>query len=240
MTALLLWLLVAWPAHAGPPELDGVGLDARPGALLPLDAPLTDPDGLTRPLGAWLDGRPALLVLATYRCRMLCGVIVREAAAAVEALPGPEPLALVVSFDPRDDATTAREARGALGWPFLRAAPDDVERLLEATGMRIRFDEATGQYAHPAAVFVISPSGRLSSVVAGPRPDPGALARALAAARDERAERGVLGAILSCFRWEPAERAAAPAARRFLRVGGLLVFGGFGALWLALVLGRGA
>lgn len=219
----------AAPAATGPPELQGIGLDARPGALLPLDAVFTDTEGRSRPLGAWLDDQPTLLVLAYYDCPMLCDVMVREAAVAAAALPA-EPAALVVSFDARDTPETARQARGELDWSFLVGGPQEIRRLLDAVGMTIRLDVASGRIAHPAALFVISPSGRVSSVVAGPRPDPRTLARALEDARLERFEQGVIGWVLSCFRWEPTHRTALPAFERFVRIGGVLIFGSFGLL----------
>lgn len=230
MIALLLLL------GSGPPQLDGVGLDSRPRALLPLEMALADEEGRTRPLGAWLGGEPTLLVLAYYRCPSLCDVVVREAAAAAASLASP-PHALVVSFDPGDTPEAARAARGDLGWPFLRAG-DGADRLLDAVGMRVRRDVATGRIAHPAAVFVVSPTGRLAAVIEGPRPDPARLARALDAAREEGFEGGAIGWVLSCFRWEPAHRVAGPVAERFLRVGSALIFGAF-ALFLGAMAARG-
>lgn len=222
---MIPWLAIV-AAAAPPPELDGVGIEEHLGRQVPLDARFTDPNGVTRPLGAWLGDEPVVLALAYYRCRMLCDVIVREAAAAVGQLEDRRFRTIVVSFDPDDTPATALRARGELEWPFLVGEPPEIGRLLDAVGLTVRKDDASGQIAHPAALYVLTPQGRISRYLYGPRPDPTALAEALEAARAEETGPSLGAWVLSCFRWTPADRVYRPRLEAFLRIGGVAVFSG--------------
>src|SRR4051812_19848388 len=66
----------AGAANAPPPDLAGVGIDPKPGAELPRDAALTGSDGRSFVLGEYADReKPLILVLAYYRCPMLCSLV---------------------------------------------------------------------------------------------------------------------------------------------------------------------
>src|SRR5436305_250366 len=60
-------------APQGPPAATAnVGLDQRLNESVPLDLPFRDEDGHTVMLGDFFHGKPVVLVLAYYRCPMLC------------------------------------------------------------------------------------------------------------------------------------------------------------------------
>jgi protein SCO1/2 len=130
-------------------------LEEHLGARLPLDAALTDPDGRAVRLGDYFsDGRPVVLVLAYYRCPMLCDLVLRGAGDALrrQALAlGRDVRAITISFDPRDRPSQAALKRGALlqavglldradSWPFLVGSEADVRRIAERVGFEYAYD----------------------------------------------------------------------------------------------------
>lgn len=232
-----------------PTSRDGASVRDRLGTAIPRDVELVDHEGRRVALGSLLDGRrPLVIVPAYYRCPMLCGLTiasVAEALAELPLVPGEDFEITTISFDPRDGPADAERARaraielygGAVNddaWPFHAGAPVHVERLMDALGFGFVYDEATDQYAHSAAIFVVSPAGELVRVL------PGVQIRAvdlrLALVEAGRGEVGSFAeqALLTCFRYDPVTRRYGLWVLGFLRLAGgvLLVLFGSGYVLL--------
>lgn len=231
------------------PQLQQVTVVERQGNVLPLELGFRDHDGHPVRLGdVFSDGRPVLLVLAYYDCRTLCDLVLASVARALAASglqPGTDFRALTVSIDPWDRPEDAREARshvlavlgGESEWAFLVGEEGAIRTLAESLGFGYALDPASGQYAHPAVVFAITPGGRISSYVYGTTFEADELARALqaAAAGTVRTTTALERVLLRCFHYVPALRRYAGLIEGVLRTGGLLtvlLFGGLLArLW---------
>ena len=76
---VLLLAAAAGPAYTAdsqfPPELRNVGFDQRLNEQVPLDLEFTDDTGAVVKLGDYFGTKPILLVLAYYRCPMLCTLV---------------------------------------------------------------------------------------------------------------------------------------------------------------------
>src|SRR5262245_17276299 len=192
-------------AHAGselPPALQGVKLDAKPGDPVPRDVLFRHESGRDVPLGELLlPERPAILLFAYYRCPMLCGLALNRLAASLGEVDrrhglrvGTDFAAITVSIDPREGPELAAAKKANLlrqhdvpgaeeGWHFLTGTQPAVRRLAQAMGYRYRYDLTASQYAHPAGVLVLTPTGRVARVVHGIDVPPDELAEALRAAQ---------------------------------------------------------
>src|SRR5262249_18471715 len=82
-----------------------VGFEQRLDQQAPLEATFRAEAGCTVRLGDYFDGRPVILVLAYYRCPMLCTEVLNGLAASLHRIT-PEMerdyRVLTVSFDPRE------------------------------------------------------------------------------------------------------------------------------------------
>ncbi len=178
--ALLAGLLAALPRPAEAAltraMLDGIAVEARTGAPLPLAEAFRDQSGARRTLGDALGGRPALLIFADFTCRTLCGPILDFAAAALEQSglkPEAEYRLVVIGLDPKDGPADARAMLAAHldGSPVAPAAVmlggDEAATgaVTRAAGYRAVYDAEHDQFAHPAAAFVITPAGRIARVL---------------------------------------------------------------------------
>ncbi len=252
VTALSLFAALLWTPRAVaenaladelPAELLGVGLEDRVGAQLPLDVVLTNQNGERHALADYLsDGRPLVLTLAWYRCPMLCSLMLNGMVDGLRDLDwsaGREFDSLVVSIDPREDARLAKEKRANYlreygrvldgdptkaprGFDFAVGAESEVRRLAQAVGFGYRFDEQSQQFAHAAAIFIITPDGRLSRVLPGVAYRGSDLRLALV-----EASRGALGStwdrlLLFCFHYDPEARGYVLGAQRLMRAGGVV------------------
>lgn len=238
---LLLVTLLAAPAAAEPAfdPFGDVGIDADPGARVPLDQPLADADGAATTLRALADGRPILLAPVVHDCPNICGVTLAGLAQAIANQPftsGDDFVVVALGIDPRETPAAARGALAALSERFPELAQSgglhavvgakaDVAALTGALGFRYAWDPQIDQYAHAAATAVLTGDGRLSRWLYGVAPDPTDLQLALTEAGE-----GTIGGLadqllLLCYRYDPATGRYAPLAWTLLRAGGLGVVG---------------
>ncbi|MEM6334331.1 MAG: SCO family protein, partial [Planctomycetota bacterium] len=174
-------------AEPVPEAMEGVGVVEKLGGTVPTDIAFTDAAGNAVQLADFLDdGKPVLLNPIYYKCPMLCGLISQGLVSGVRHLqytPGDEFTILTFSFNPDETpdlaeahaeatfASLARpEARG--GWHHLVGDAEDVHRLLDAIGFTVKL-QPDGEYAHPAAVVMISPSGTITRYVVPTEPNSG-------------------------------------------------------------------
>src|SRR6476646_6628720 len=64
-----------------------VGFDQKLGDKVPLDLTFTDEDGNDTTLARCVDGKPTILILAYYRCPMLCGEVLAGVLDACRHMP---------------------------------------------------------------------------------------------------------------------------------------------------------
>ena len=164
-------------------ETDLARIEAAPkaDAALPLRLSLQDEDGNAKPLQLWLENTPSIWILADYTCKTLCGPIVSIVSGALRRTtlrPGSDFRLIVVGLDPKDtaaDATTMKNAQvgtaGSLARHtlFLRALPGDIAELTMAFGFHAAYDRERDQFAHPAAAFVVTPTGHVARVLSDSR-----------------------------------------------------------------------
>lgn len=227
---------------AAPAPVRAVAVDERLGARIPLDAPFTDTAGRAVRLADYFDdGRPVLLLLTYNRCTMLCSLVLRgttQALSRLDRLPGQDFRVVNVSIDPRESHhEAAREQAvvldqlGAAGqperWPFLVGEEPAIRALADALGFRYAWDPRTEQFAHPAVIFAIDAEGRIAGYLHGigftPRQIEDALDRARAGADPGAQGAGVVGAILSCFRFDAAARVFGASIESLFQGGALLI-----------------
>ncbi len=238
-------MALAGTAAAAP----AVGVDEHFGEQVPLDATVRDGDGQRVPLRAILDpSATTLLVLAYFRCPLLCDQIVGGLASSVPAArvaAGRDYRVLVVSFDPRDTPADATEKSHQLlrqlgpferaRWHFVVDDAGSAAAIAARVGFRYRYDSPSGQYAHPAVVIALTPGGRISRYLYGVSFPPEVIAAALDDAAGGRAVPTLQHILLTCFQYVPALRQHAAAVAWILRGGTLLLFGLLGLTIVLLI-----
>ena len=230
-----------------PAALQDVEIEEKLGARLPLEARFTTQDGRAVRLGDLLGGhRPVVLSLVYFNCPMLCGLILTGAARGMRETGlalGKDFDAVTLSFDPRDSTKVAAERqRGYLqafgdptarqAWTFLTGAAPEIAAVTGAVGFKYAWDEPSKQFAHAAAIFVLTPDGRVSRYLYGVEFPARDLRLALVEASEGRVGTSFDRLLLTCFRYDPASRRYEPYVMGVVRVAMLGVLGG-----LALMLG---
>lgn len=236
-TLLALMALLAAPAVAIEPfdPFAVATIVARPGARVPLDVPLVDAAGRSTTLRVVAGGRPLLLAPVLHDCPNLCGVTLAGLADAVAGQPlraGLDFAVAAVSIDPAETPAAAardlaritiRPSGRALGAAALVGSHTSIAAVTGALGYRYAWDRRINQYAHVAAVAVLTPDGRLVRWIYGLTPRPEAVADAIRAARvgtvgDSLADR----LLLLCYHYDPVTGRYTPAIERLVRIAALL------------------
>lgn len=231
-----------------PHELDGVGITEKPNAQLPLDAQLFDEQGQVVTLGSFFKPkRPVILTLNYYSCPMLCTLVLNGAVEAMREIPfvpGQQFEVVTISIDPRDDARVASMKKAnyvaslgkdsaANGWHFLTGTEAEVRRVANAVGFSYKWVEERKEYAHAAAIFVITPEGHVSRYLYGVKFEPRTLRLSLAEAADGEIGTAMDQFLLFCFHYDSDAGRYTVAAVNFVRLGGLLTM-----LTLGILLAR--
>src|SRR5262249_25139779 len=183
-----------------------------------------------RSLGEALDGRPSLLILADYTCRAICGPVVALVASSLERsklTPGVDYRLIVIGLDAKDRPADAQAMkRGQLGddgalaqaSSFLTADDAALAQLTQALGYRAVYDSANDQFAHPAAVFVLTADGRVARALSGLGIDAGDIRLALVEASEGKVGGFADRIRLLCYGFDPGVGAYTPSIHWLLLV----------------------
>ena len=199
------------------PLLKDVAIDQKPGAQVPLDLEFSDDRGQTVKIGRYFSGRPVILALVYYGCPMLCPHVLSGFASSLKGLSlsaGAEYDVVVASFDPGETPVMAAERKQDFMRRYGRDVPEDrihfltgressIKALTDAVGFRYAYDAAIDQYAHPAAITVLTPQGRVSRYLFGVEFTPRDLKLALVEASDGRIGSIVDRVLLFCYHYDP-------------------------------------
>lgn len=239
IVALAFALALGLPpvSHAAPPpDLTPYSFHERPGAELPTRSVYLDSSGRTVRLSELPQGLPLIVLLAYFHCTSLCGVVrssLFNALGAAKLEAGRDYALAVLSIDPREMSAEARAAksadlaafgpRGAESFVhYLTGRADDIHALSDAVGFCDRFDPASNQYAHPAGVVFVTPTGRISNYLLGVGYSPSAVRSAL-----QQADAGDIAAagspiLLICFHFDPTTGRYSLEVLKVLRLAGIL------------------
>ncbi len=187
--------------------------------------------------------RPAVLALVYYECPMLCTQVLNGLFSSIEPLTldaGRDFDIVVVSFDPGETPAMAMAKKtsylkhyqrqtGEAGIHFLTGRQSEIDELADAVGFRYAYDEAVDQYAHPAAITVLTPSGHVSKYLYGVEFAPLDFKLAMVSAGEGKIGTLIDQALMYCFHYDPVTGKYSVAIMTFVRLAG--------ALTLVLIMG---
>jgi len=254
--SMLLIALFCQAAAAAPVRLteqeilQRIGVDEKPGVVIPLDLPFTDQHGKTVTLADYLTGEPVILTLNYYSCPMLCPLTFRNLISAIEEMQG---LSLArdfrmvtVSVDPDETlqraGEKAAETHGMMRdgdpgdrWPFLLGRSPEIERLAGTVGYRY-LQLGKNDFAHPSVAIVLTPDGRVARYLYGLDLKPRDLKLALIEASNGRIGGSTVmnRVLMYCFHYDPAGRKYTLAAVNIMKIAGAAVLLLLGVLLIAL------
>jgi protein SCO1/2 len=221
-----------------PTILSKVGITQNLNAQIPPDLEFLDETGKSVRIGDFFGHKPVVLSLVYFDCPALCTEVLNGELRTMKAISldlGKDFEAVTVSFEPKDTPALAKAKRdvyaGQYGrpeaanhWHFLTGRQPSIDALTNVAGFHYAYDSAIRQYAHAAAILVLTPDGRIDRYFYGVQYP----------ARDVRlglveASEGKIGtltdhALLYCYQYDPMTGKYGVVVMNVLRAaGGLTV-----------------
>ena len=233
-----------------PPNPGEIGITEKLGATAAVaDLKFIDDTGKEVRFGDYYKrGKPVLLALIYFECPGLCNFVLNGLVRGLKQLnwtPGNEFELVAVSINPKEGAELAAKKKvsylesygrpqTAAGWHFLTGEEASIKKLASEVGFGYRYDEKEKEYAHSAALFVLTPEGRISRYLYGVDYAAKDLRLSLLEASGGKIGTVIDRIILFCYAYDPLTRRysvvlfrvmqAASLGMTLLILGYLLVF----------------
>lgn len=217
MTILLtaaFYLLITAPVMPSS-QTDGikVGIDEKLGQHIPLDLKFANDKGDTVSLGSVLK-KPAIFALVYYHCRSVCSPMLiglSDVADEIQLKPNEEFQIITISFDHHenyhDAAQWKKEHMNAMkagfpeaAWTFMTGDSVSIQKLTRAAGFYFKPEKQ--DFAHPAALIILSEKGMISRYIFGIKFLPFDLKMALVEARQGRSSPTINKILDYCFSYD--------------------------------------
>jgi protein SCO1/2 len=223
----------------------GVGIDEKPGAFVPLDTRFVAEDGSTVTLRDVIKG-PTVLSIFYFKCQNACDYLLSSLASVLRQLGGSksgEPNLVSVSIDETETPADAIAAQRmslemierpfpASKWRFL-TSPDTaaINRLCDSVGYHFRRNGTA--FDHPLGLIVLSPKGKIVRYMNGSDFLPLDVSMSLLEASAGLARPTIAKVLRFCLSYNPQSR---QFGFNLLRVSGIVITALVGAFVLYLVL----
>lgn len=231
-----------------PKQLKNVGIEQKLNSQLPLDAQFYNAEGKSIKLGDCFRGKPVVFAFAYYTCPMLCGQVLQGITGSLEGLSfdvGKEFDVVVISFNTADSQQQAKKAKNTYvhrynrpgseaGWNFLYGDSASIKRVTEAAGFSYEWDPISRQFAHAAAMMILTPEGKLSKYFMGIEFAPKDVKFALMEATQSKIGTVVDQLMLYCFHYDPTVGKYGPYIVSLLRIGAGATIFAFGAFYISM------
>jgi protein SCO1 len=224
------------PANVRPPGLKNVGMRQNLNQPIPAGLTFTDDLGRSVRLGDYFGNKPIILNLVYFTCPMLCGEVLSGLENSLRMMKfdvGKEFDVITVSFDPHDTPEAAAKKKSEFlrrykrpgaeqGWHFLVGHQDAIDSLTKAAGFDYEYDPKTRQFAHTAAILILTPEGRIAQYYYGIEYPPKDLRLGLVEAGAGKIGNVVDALLLYCYHYDPEQGKYSATILRVLRLAGVV------------------
>jgi protein SCO1 len=227
-----------------PDLLKQVSVEQKLNASIPLDLTFRDEHGQTVKLAQYFGSKPVILTLVYYSCPMLCTQVLNGLDRSLENIPptiGKDFSVVTVSIDPNDKPVMAETKQelytgmygrpgAAKGWHFLTGDESQIKSLADAVGFHYAYDPDSKQFAHAAAIMLLTPDGRLSRYFYGVTYPERDLRLGLEEASSGKIGSPIDAVLLYCYHYDPHTGKYGLLISRVLQLSAALtvVLGGIG------------
>lgn len=234
-----------------PEALQGVGIDEHLGEFIPLDAMFSTSSGDSVTIGSLLsEGKPVILNPLYYECPMLCGLVIDGVLNVADDIAwqvGKEYDIISISIDPEEKHDLAASYKDKYlsklnqphaqdGWYFLTGKKTEIDKIIDAVGFKYNEVEGTGEFAHSAAIIMLSPEGKITRYLYGIQYNEFDVRNALFESADGKIGSTIEKVLMFCYQFDPNSNSYVPVAINIMKVGGLatlIILGIFlGLFWL--------
>ncbi len=180
---------------------------------------------------------PIVLVMAYYQCPMLCSLVLNGMSSALSnsgLIPGKDYSLLTLSIDPSEGPDLSKEKKRNYidtyfadydydFWTFGTTSNEQISKITSELGFNYSYDEFSGQYAHPAVVYILDQKGVISNQIFGIDPTSNDLKLAILNAQDESVSSIFDKILLYCYQYNPKAGNYTLLASNVMKVAGVVM-----------------
>ncbi len=220
-----------------PAFMDKVGIDENLGTQLDLDLTFTDETNTPVKLGKYFHNKPVFLMLIYYKCPTLCNTHLNTLMNTFKELKlkiGKDYEFVAISIDPAESHQVAKMKKRAYldqygdeaqesGWHFLTGSQESIDKVTDQIGFRYAWNAEEKEWAHAAAAYISTPTGKLSYYHYGLNINPKVLRLSLVEASEGKIGTVMDRVLLFCLQYDPNKKTYAFYAYNLMRVGAFLI-----------------
>ena len=197
-----------------------LGIEEKPGAMIPLDLTFIDETGKSRTLKDYMDGKPTMISLNYFRCAGICTPQLEDMAQMLAKLDLAENIdykALTISFAEDETPPLAAAKRKTHlasmnrtyvqdGWHFVIGENNSSGIIADKVGFKYEktvSEAGVVDYVHPAALIMLSPKGKVTRYLNGIEQLPFDVKMALMEAGEGKIGPTIAKNLLFCFAYDP-------------------------------------
>lgn len=223
LIAGLLLLALSLSSHAqtqmkpfNPNDIE-VGIVEKLDSIIPLDLSFVNQNGEPVVLREFIN-KPTVLSFVYFDCPGACPPLMAGLADVLgktDMKLGEDYQVLTFSFDPSDTPEKALKTRANYiqlldeavqpFWNFLTTDQETIKKITEGVGWRYKPQGV--DFAHPSAIMVVSPEGKLTRYLYGTQFLPFDLKMALIEAKKGQSQPTINKVLSYCFSYDPQGRA---------------------------------
>lgn len=232
------------PEPKMPEEIDGLAVEEHLGATIPSDITFTDADGKKVKIGEYFKGeKPVVLAMVYYDCPIVCDVLMMkqtECFSRMDLQIGEDYRVLWFSFDPNEGPELAKSKAAFYygnyaqspsplmlnkleqNWKLHTSDAASAAALANALGFKYRQLDS-GEYSHPVATYIVSPTGKITRYIHGFDLNPTDVKLSLLAASEGTIEKSIGDRLMAfCYMLDPNTGRYTVQVFRLMQVAGLL------------------
>ncbi len=230
---LILWFVVIPGWAQTPSEIKiEVGIMEHLGDTIPMHLTFFNENNDTITLGQIIN-KPTVLSFVYFDCPGLCSPLlsgVSDVISKMDMKLGTEYQAITISFNTKDTPEKARTKKKNFvqnisqenrdGWIYLTGEEENILAITEAVGFKYKPQGL--DFAHPSAIIVLSPEGKITRYLYGLNFLPFDLKMAVIEAQKGIARPTINKILEYCFAYDPASRGY---SLQITRIMGALILG---------------
>ena len=232
-------------------DLKDIGIDEKLGEIIDLDTVFVNQDGKEVALSSFFNDKPVVINMLYFSCPRVCTFALDGSLEVINETEdldlGDDYEFLSISFDPEETHTVSAEkseryfsglknksGESEQGWTFLTSNADNINRITRSIGYNFKKDGE--EFAHPSALVVVTPEGKVSRYLYGLQHNPKDFKLALIESSDGKIGESSLAnkVLLFCYEFDPVGKRYALKALNIVKAGGvvtLLALSGFLAIF---------
>ncbi len=195
-------------------QVNDVGIYEHLNAVIPDDATFLNENGKVVSLKELIT-KPTVLSFVYYRCPGLCSPLLNGLAEVVDKCDkvlGKDYQVITISFNPEDTPSLAQQKKenqlklqkkpvNPADWTWLTGDSININKVTNTVGFL--FKKEGGEYAHGAAIIVLSPEGKITRYLYGVYFLPYDLKMALTDAAQGKSSPTIMKALKYCYTFDP-------------------------------------